>query len=651
MKNLRIPFLIISALVITIGNTRAEPPPGRFINLGPQLTATTIQGSAFVRDASGRELVYTAVFGETAHLLAYDVQTGENVADLPMPGNISARAITVSSDNKVYVSSADGDLFRITPGAASLQDLGNALPAESFIWDVCSGADGEIFGGTFPGCRVFRYSPKNGFSDAGRGPLVPGEEYVRCMAYDDETGLVYAGVASHAHLIQLNPRTGEKRELLSDRTRGEEAVYSLRVIHDRKGDRLLIWITNRNKTLVYNLKTGQVERELPTEEVKSAIKSPDDEKVYYASDGRLRSFDLDRPHERPQVLARCNGAHAAIWLETNDLCVLTYHAELLHYNPLTSRTQILSLKIPPQPISIQSIELGPYGKIWMGGFLAGGAASFDPAAGKEKSFKGISQAEGIGVLDGKMYFGVYPHARFYEFDPTKPWATNNPHQFAQVPGQSRPVAMLGVPELSTLFIGTVPEYGQLGGHLMVYNPNTDRLLDAGEVVARQSVVSLVYSDKLIIGGTSIAGGLGIQPKARQAKLFGWDPQSEKKVFELVPVPNTQAITSLIIGPDRNVWGVANSTLFIFDPASQKVLFTEKLLEKDTTKNYALWQDASMIVHPSGQIYVTLNGRFLQLDPATKKVTVLREKGAELLAVDRAGHMYFRDSANLWQYTP
>lgn len=652
MKNFCLLFVAFCALALSITHAIAASSPGHFINLGPQLTATTIQGSAFVRDVSGRELVYTAVFGEPAHLLAYDVQTGENIADFPMPGNISAREITVSSDNKVYACSADGDLFRVTPGAASLEDLGQALPSDSFIWDVCAGANGEIFGGTYPGCRVFRYSPKSGFSDAGRGPLVPGEDYVRCVAYDDETGLVYAGVASHAHLIELNPRTGEKRELLADRTSGEEAVYSLCIVHDKKkGDRLLVWITNRNKTLVYNLKTGEVERELPTEAVKSDIESPVDEKVYYASGSWLRSFDLDRPRERPQALTRCNGAHATTWLGTNDLCVLTYHAELLHYNPLTTRTQLLSLKIPPQPISIQSVELGPYGKIWMGGFLAGGAASFDPAARKEQLFKGISQIEGIGVMDGKMYFGVYPHARFYEFDPAKPWATNNPRQFAHVPGQSRPIAILGVPELSTVFIGTVPEYGLLGGHLFTYDPKSDQFHDDGELVSQQSVVSLIYADKLMIGGTSIAGGLGIPPKARQAKLFGWDPQTKRKVFEFAPVPNTQAITSLIIGPDGNVWGVANATLFIFDPASQKVLFTKKLLEKDTTKNYALWRDAFMIVHPSGQVYATLDGKFLEINPATKAVTVLRDKGAKLLAMDRTGRMYFGDNVNLWQYTP
>lgn len=212
--------------------------------------------------------------------------------------------------------------------------------------------------------------------------------------------------------------------------------------------------------------------------------------------------------------------------------------------------------------------------------------------------------------------------------------------------------MLGVPELSKVFFGTVPEYGLLGGHLMVYDPKNDKLDDMGEVVAKQSVVSLVYANGLVIGGTSIKGGLGVQPEAKRAKLFGWDPATGKKVFEIEPVPGTQAITSLIIGPDKNVWGVANGTLFIFDLDGQKVLFTKKLLDEDyDINNYLLWRDAFMVVHPSGQVYATLNDKLIQLDPATKKVTVLRDKDAYLLALDRGGRLYFRDKVNLWQYTP
>ena len=332
--------------------------------------------------------------------------------------------------------------------------------------------------------------------------------------------------------------------------------------------------------------------------------------------------------------------------------VCSRYAQLLTIDPATGKTESKQLVIPPQPTPIQSIELGPDGKMWMGGFLSGGTASYDPLTGKSELFKGMSQIEHIGLLDGKMYFGIYPHARFYEFDPTKTWDENNPKKLAQVEGQSRPVAVLGVPECGKVFIGMVPEYGILGGHLMSWDARASSLADLGEVVDKQSIVSLAYANGMLLGGTSITGGLGIKPTETQARLFVWDPIAAKKVFEIAPVPDATAITCLIVGPDKNIWGIANGTLFIFDAAGRKIISTHELFKLDyAARNFNVWRDGFLVLHPTGRIFGTLDDKFFELDPATMKTTVLRDKGAQLLAMDRAGRLYFRDTVNLWQYTP
>ena len=411
-------------------------------------------------------------------------------------------------------------------------------------------------------------------------------------------------------------------------------------------------MTNVSHTLVYNLKTRQIERTLGDMNVKAAIASPDGQKLWYDDGSQLSSIDLNKPGESPTSITRCIGANASRWMEDGSLCVLTRYGQLLSFDPTANKSQMRQLSIPPQPVPIQSIALGPDGKIWMGGFLAGGTASYDPASGKSELFHGMSQIENFGVLDGKMYLGIYPHARLYEFDPAKAWSADNPRKFATVEGQSRPVAMLGVPGLGKVFIGMVPEYGILGGHLLSYEPKTDSLTDHGEVVAKQSVVSLVYSHGLIVGGTSITGGLGINPTEKQAKLFGWDPGAGKKLFEIVPVPAATAITCLCIGPDQNIWGMADGTLFIFDLLSGKILSNHELLKLDyAARNYNVWRDAFLVVQPSGRVYLTLDDKFFTIDPATKSATMLRDKGAQLLAMDRTGRLYFRDTINLWQYTP
>ena len=139
------------------------------MNLGPQVTATTIQGSAFFRDESGRDLIYTVERGEPAHLLGYEVKTLRKILDAPMPGNDGAWEATVSSDGWVYTAGGHGHMFRHKPGTETVEDLGQVLPGETVVWDVEPGADGEVFGATYPGCRVVRYREKDGFSDVGRG--------------------------------------------------------------------------------------------------------------------------------------------------------------------------------------------------------------------------------------------------------------------------------------------------------------------------------------------------------------------------------------------------------------------------------------------------------------------------------------------------
>src|SRR5262249_28129648 len=156
----------------------------------------------------------------------------------------------------------------------------------------------------------------------------------------------------------------------------------------------------------------------------------------------------------------------------------------------------------------------------------------------------------------------------------------------------------------------------------------------------------------LIGGTSVTGGLGIKPVEIQAKLFGWDPVASKKVFEIDPVAGTSAITCLIVGPDKNVWGVADGTLFIFNPSERRVVSTHPLFKVDyAAKNYNIWRDAFLVVHPSGVVYGTLDGKLFQIDPKTMGVTTLREKDVQLLTMDGQGRLYFRDTINLWQFAP
>jgi hypothetical protein len=304
---------LLLLVVLTVSTSlRADEPAGKFVNLGPQIRTTAIQGSAFISDPSGLEIIYTAVRGQPGHLAGYDIASGKLLLDAPLSHSDGAWNATVSTDGWLYLPGGNGRLLRYKPGTTEVEDLGPALPGETVIWDVTAGAAGEVFGATYPGCRVFRYRAGEGFSDVCRGPLVKDENYVRTVAYDASTAKLYAGVGSHAHLIEIDTKTGEKAELLADEVQGQEAVYTLKVIpNERSGNRLLIWVTNINHTLIYNLKTHQIERNLGDMNVKSVLQSPDGQKLSYSDGTQLLSIDLDHPDESPKPIARCIGANAS----------------------------------------------------------------------------------------------------------------------------------------------------------------------------------------------------------------------------------------------------------------------------------------------------------------------------------------------------
>lgn len=642
-------FILLSCFSLSL---KAQNAKGRFTNLGPQIYASVIQGSTFVEDKNGRQLVYTVVRGNPARLLAYTIDTRQMVLNEALPGTDGAWDMAVSSDGWLYVPGAKGALYRHLPGTTTVENLGQVLPEQTTVWNLAAGKDGEMFGATYPGCRVFRYHPHDGFKDVGNGPLVESENYVRSLAYYEKTGKLFAGVGSHAELIELDPLTGSKKSILPQEFKEKEFVYSLEIINDSSGaDRMLTLITNGSFTLVYNLQTGKFDYQIDEMDMKAVSQTDESDRIYYTFKSGLYSRDLSKPQQAPVKHYDEAGSANAMLIRDNKLYILNSDAVLLIKDLKNGEIKSAKLEIPGQPISIQSIMKGPDGRIWSGGYLAGGHAAYDPKTNKLTAYPGLHQTEGMAVKDKFIYFGIYPKGQMYEYDSTKEWdiKKSNPHFLGQIPDQSRPFAVLNEKLSGKVFFGMVPEYGKLGGALVSYDPGKRELQSYGTVISDQSVVSLISVNGTIWGGTSVSGGLGVMPSTKVAKLFSWDVKNARKVDEIIPVEGAYAITTLIQGPDGNIWGMAGGTLFVFDPVNRKVLRTKELYPTPVLKSH-VWRDAFLTLHPSGMIYGTGGNQLFRIKPDTLQVEIL-VKPASLLAMDDEGRIYFHRSAELWQYNP
>jgi hypothetical protein len=621
-------------------------------NLGPQLRAAMIQGSIFLTDTHKRNWIYTVVRGEPAHLLGYEAESGKLVVDQPLPGADGAWDMAWSADGWLYVPGASGYLFRHQPGTQEVENLGLVLPGQTYVWSLTTGKNGELFGATYPGCRVFRYHPKEGFRDLGNGPLVDGENYVRSLAFHEKTDKLYAGVGSHAHLVEIDTRTGTKRELLPEKYREKEFVYGLEIVYQEKGpDYLLALLTGGQLTLVINLTTLQVERELEGIDMKTIVQEPGTGIIYYTMKSKLYQLDLSKKENSPQSITETRGsANAFRWDGKKKLSLLTSNAVYHQVSVKNKKNSTHKLEVPGQPIPIQSMMKGPDGRIWMGGYLAGGHAAFDPASGITTPYKGLEQTEGMAYSGDTIFMGIYPHGHYYFYNTKKPWdpKEGNPKHLGQVPGQSRGFAVLPLPERKKVLFGTVPDYGQLGGALVSYDLEKQQLDALVNIIPDQSIVSLVSVNDMVIMGSSISGGLGARPTAAEARLVGWNPDTKQKVFDITPLPGAIAITGLMKTSDGKIWGLADGVLFIFDPVMQQVLRTQRIHEAPSRGGH-IWRSAFLVQHPNGYVYGTGGNWLFRIDPKTLEVKMLEEK-ASLLAMDEKGDLYFKRNTELWRYS-
>lgn len=631
------------------------------VRLGTPIESVVIPHAAYGQGPNGENWAYVVTNGNPSSILTVlDVETGERVEAFALEGANYAWGNTTDPNGHVYMGSQrNGYLYRYVPGSGTVENLGRAVAGETHLWRIVSDEQGNIYGGTYPNGKVFRYDPvTESFTDY--GPMADGEKYIRSIAYGN--GLVYAGTgAVNAQLIALDPETGVKTPIpLPEAYRNQEFIYDLTFTEGFLFARITAHDSTssiHNHVLVYDTTKEEWVDVLPPS-LGIDVSPARNGKVYLWVDEHLYAYDLRTLELEPtSFYIGMTATRGFGWYTLNQekfpgesLVFSSSRGDLYIYNPQTDKGNIVKGDPKGAAVTARSLHTGPDGNIYIGGYLSPNAIGvYDVERDRLEQWAGMGQIEGMGNAHGYMYMGVYPNAAIYQYDPAKPWDETkqvNPVEL-DIPlaeyGQDRPFAVIEAGEQAA--IGTVPQVGKLGGALALYDVETGETRVYANLIEDESIMSLAYRDGLIYGGTSVWGGVSSEPTQEDATLFIFDPASEEVLFEMNPLPGERAITSLVFDEEGVLWGITNGVVFTFDPKTREVLRTKQLYPYEWTE---IVLAAGTLNFYEGKLYGEAVTHIFEMDPKTWEHRTIGR--GNYFAQDRYGRIYtIMNSTELIRY--
>ncbi|WP_427889826.1 hypothetical protein ACQHIV_40520 [Kribbella sp. GL6] len=636
-------------------------------NLGSPVSSLTIMEGAVGRTPDGRDVVYAVPAGENARLNVVDLHSRELLRTVPLPGAAGGWAIVVVPNGDVYLGTyANAHLYRYSPVTGEVTDLGQPIPNQSQIYGLTADPEGNVYAGTYPNAHAFKYDATTG-EVTDYGSLDPVQQYARSTVYDPDHNKLFVGVSTpNARLLRIDVATKAVEDITPPGTTAKDFIdldYAGGKVFANASSRLVVVDAVTGEQVKYtDATTGQQVMDYPIAARGVSAAGPGG--VYFTDNTlRLTHYDLDTNTVGPVTPARTLTRGASIgygWVTENGVPVLyglagNYSGGTFRYNPADGTLAQWSspFQYVPSPLMHELADAST-GKVFVNVYLNGSTAIYDPATGKSAVTTRQGQVEGWAWDGhGKMYVGIYPYGRLSLWDPTQPDSATNPKElFSLVDSdhQNRPVSV--VPDGDHVYVGTTPAYGEYGGALTVYDVPTGVHTVYRNLVADQTIASIVPDGNDVWLGSSIEGGQGTDPKATEAHLVKVDPATGQVLTDVVPVPGAASINELIDGPDGNVWGLADGIVFAVDPATGAVQRLLPVFSGATgSQDGALsWRD--------GYLYGVTGGRLFVLDILSGRSTILRDHGLNRLTQTPDGTYYtllrpdgYINPTNLASYTP
>lgn len=560
-----------------------------------------------------RDTIYLS-FGQynaPLFLLSVNPDTGEtHQFNSPLSSEMGSWGFTIDHENRIYLGSYyNAHLLRFDPKTEKWEDLGQlGGEKDSFICSLTTAPDGKIWGGTFPNTNLFSYDPKTGASE-NFGRMDPDQFY--CYPTAGEDGLIYCAIQfEKMNIVVFDPKGKKKTSLM---TSEERKPGRIRMVRGRD---------------------GKIYAKLPTRD--SWLRIEEGEKLV-----PVHQANIPFPDNALQ-----DGRQVSL---IDNKTVKMEH-------PITKEKKEIPLKYEAAGSYIFVVGTGPDTRIYGSSMLPLRLFVYDPERNTHKDLGKAAFSNGeiysMGSLDGKLYLCSYPEGRLSVYDPQKPiqlgdQEESNPRDLGPM-GEAlyRPRTMVAGPH-GRVYLGGYPDYGLLGGAIGVYDPKKNGKRIYRHIVENQSIASLTYLEDLdlIAAGSSIRGGTGTHAIEKEARLILWDPREEKKVFEVVPIPEAKTILSLASTKDGMVYGITNNEkVFVLDAE-------KRMIKKVFDLGFVNPLEISLQSGPDGKLYGLSKEAIFVIDPENDQASLIAnpptsiDSGMALLGPK----IYYGSGANLWEF--
>lgn len=618
------------------------PASGGSVSLGHPVESITIPSAAHGRSADGRDWICMVANGLPATMTVVDAKTGERLHSYPLPYTKQSFSTHGSGDTAYIGTAANGMFYKWNPQMTDGPQLVTPRrhPFDQrhiLVTDV--GENGNIYMGTYPDALILEYDTKtNKLRNLGRA----SEEATYLKGVSEINGQLFGATHSKDALVQVDMASGKRTALPYPKGYGANTTVNRA---QRVGPYMFFLLGSDMN--VYDPQSRQWLGKVRNASNFSRIAEPfpGDDNAYLVVRGRLMRYNL-KTHEQQALDVPVASLRSAGWIELDEadypgwtLAAASVRGDILHYNPQSGKHRVIKGDVPMNPVSIRAMGQGPDGKVYIGGYLYPmSIASVSEDGTKTQKLPLAVQAEAITSVGDNLVIGTYPGAGVRIYNVTEPWKDGeNPKTLFSLRDykQDRPFGFAAFD--GKLAVGTVPVSSRLGGVLALYDMNTHERQVFENVVKDQSIVTLAYRDGFIYGGTSIWGGLGIEPAAESAELFIWDVAKAKVVWSGAILPGVHAINALTFDNKGNLWGMAGGTIFEFNPQTRKLVKSRELYPHTWARAY--WQSATLEFDTAQNVFYGSNGRRLfRFNPQNWEMTELTNGG--YFARDAQGRIFY-----------